>query len=207
MVGMLVFRLAIKPLRLCQGRPHSLFHLRKEPLLTQSQQFEKCGAKKVVSRGSSLPEDVEYEYNPRPPRAQIPPITPHEFEIALSACHSNCRLSFLHNCSYYSDSDYSIQRIPKKKSEWCINTRVKYQDADIFAWGLETYYALSRPRVALYNLLILLGPFAFWAWWQVDHSGDMQNASVPATFALGLLALFWTSTGVLEVLNHPISFR
>lgn len=171
-----------------------------------SLKFEKCCAQRVVSRGSSLPADFEYEYNPRPPGAEMPPITPHEFRMALSSCPPNCRFALLHSCSHYSDSDYAIQRIPKKKNEWCIKTSVKPGDADIFAWGLETYYVTSKCHVVFYNLLILLGPFAFWAWWQRKHPADMQNASIPTTFVLGLLALFWTLSGILEDLRHPVSF-
>ena len=95
-----------------------------------------------------------------------------------------------------TESDWSIQRIPKKK------TRFNTLDLDEkHAWGL---CPVLRPKyliVVFYHVLFLADPFGFWIAWQLYYPGDVQNASVPSIIALGLLSLFWTVSGLLPAMR------
>lgn len=93
---------------------------------------------------------------------------------------------------------FAIERIPKRKSVLELEV-----SAVEFAWGLQAQHAISFIRVILYHFLMFIGTFGFWAWWQIKHPGDLQNAAVPLT-VLGLFfSLFWSSAGVLKVLRNP----
>ena len=72
------------------------------------------------------------------------------------------------------------------------------------AWGLQAQHVISLVHVLLYHVLILVGTFVFWAWWNVRHPNDLQNAAVPLTVVTTLLSLFWTSTGILKRLREPV---
>jgi len=157
----------------------------------------------VISRGSGLPadNDKDYDYKPRPPKA-IPPISTHEFQVALTACQSCCLLSFFHRCRRPSSRRIAMQRIPKKSTEWEIKGAVDETD---YAWGLEVRHRLSFFKVLGYNILILLGPFTFWAWWQGKvNLLDLQNASIPATVVVSLLGMFYTLSGIFLSLRDGI---
>ena len=52
-------------------------------------------------------------------------------------------------------------------------------------------FGVSFYKVALYHLLILAGPLAFWGLWLKKWPTDWQNASVPFFAVVVLLSLFW----------------
>lgn len=140
----------------------------------------------------------KYVFIPKPPSKDGQPITPHEFEIALSFCNDSCKLSFLHDCIEPPIGCLATQRIPKRKGPLHLNVDVVEE-----AWGIQAQYAISFVHVVLYHVLILSATLSFWAWWQSRYPGDLQNASVPLTIAPVLLSLFWSSAGVLKVLREP----
>jgi hypothetical protein len=128
----------------------------------------------------------------------MPPISPHEFELALSPCHSWCMFSLLHDCIEPPTGDFALKRIPKRNGALELHIGVTE-----FAWGLQAQYAISVMRIGFYHLLILAGPFGFWAWWQVIYPDDLQNAVVPFTAVAVCLSLFWSSAGILKVFREP----
>lgn len=139
-------------------------------------------------------------YAPRPPQAEIPPIVPHEFELALTCCGSSrlwCSLPF-HDCIEPPEGTFALERIPKRKHalELKLGTRE-------FAWGLQAQYSISLILMVFYHILIFLGTFGFWAWWQATHPDDLQNASTPLTVVALFLSLFWSSSGVLKIFREP----
>jgi hypothetical protein len=135
-----------------------------------------------------------YEYSPRPPNAPNPPITPHEFEIALHPCPSGCLLSAFHDCIEEPiNGDFCIQRIPKRKERFPLAS----YGIEV-AWGIHAEHNISAIYVVLYHVVILAGTFAFWVVWQIGHPDDLQNAAVPMTVVVTLLSLFWSSSGVLK---------
>ena len=140
-----------------------------------------------------------YEYTPKPPRATIPPITPHEFETSLSFCNPCCKLSFFHDCLGPPIGTTAVQRIPKKKSllQWEANSVET-------AWGIQARHVISFLHVLIYHALILGGTFGFWAWWQWRNPNDLQNAAIPLTTVCVLLSLFWSSAGALKILRDPV---
>lgn len=78
-----------------------------------------------------------------------------------------------------------------------MNLTAPNQPTDLFAWGLEARHTISALYVLMYHVLILAGPFGFWAWWAKEHPGDLQNGSVPMAIVLALLSLFWSTNGIL----------
>ena len=167
---------------------HPLYYI-----LTDNDQFLKLRANRLIFHSKSLPEDRIYEYRPRPPLAENPPILPHEFELAFSACSSNCLLSTLHDCVDPPIGKFAVERIPKRKSMIHFST-----DNLEFAWGIQAQHAISALRMIVYHLLIFASTFGFWAWWLVFHPNDLQNAAVPLTTIAVLLSLFWGAAGVLK---------
>ena len=137
---------------------------------------------------------MNYEYKPRPPHAEDPPISPHEFELAFSSCGRPCILSSFHDCIEAPDGDFAMERIPKRKSALQLETGTVE-----FAWGIQAQHAVSFVNLAVYHFLILAATFGFWAWWQTRHPGDIQNAAVPLTTVTVLLSMFWSSAGLLKV--------
>lgn len=140
----------------------------------------------------------EYEYRPKP-AAEDPPISQHEFKLALTACHgTKCWLSPLHECYKITEREIALEKIPKRKSEFEVLI-----DTNELAWGLEVRYCISLIYIVLYHLIILSGPFIFWVVWQRYHPNDIQGAAVPAAIVIALLSLFWSSAGVLRTLRDP----
>ena len=86
-----------------------------------------------------------------------------------------------------------MERIPKRKS--ALELKV---NAPEFAWGLSAQHAISFAGVVLYHVLICAGAFAFWAWWQIHHPNDMQDAAAPLTVVAVLISLFWSSAGIIK---------
>lgn len=141
-----------------------------------------------------IPNDTLYEYTPRPPIAEIPPVGPHEFEYNLHPyCGSGCKFSAFHDCVEPPSGDSLLSRIPKRRGYLMFGT-----DSIKTAWGIQARHKLHALIVCIYHLLIIAGPFVFWGWWQSSSPGDFQNASIPLTVVLGLLSLFWSSAGVLK---------
>ena len=142
---------------------------------------------------------MDYDYEPRPPE-EIPPISPHEFELALSSCSSRCMWKWfvLHDCLQFSSSKRAVKCIPKKNAAFELNSVGREE-----AWGIQAQHVISFIHVLSYHCLILAGTFGFWVWWQVSHPSDLQNAAVPLTTVAVLLSLFWSSAGVLRVLREP----
>lgn len=157
--------------------------------------FEKIMKNRVIiAAKDDLPEDMTYEYTPRPPNAQIPPIGPHEFELALASCGSPCFLSFFHDCLEPPDGTIAIEKIPKRKGVF----EIKVGNRE-YAWGLSPHYSISFVLILWYHVLMLAGPFTFCTTWKAYHPDDVQNISVPvATFAMALISMFWSASGVLK---------
>ncbi|KAH8821287.1 hypothetical protein F5884DRAFT_850522 [Xylogone sp. PMI_703] len=160
--------------------------------------FEKIRPNRIIFREKSLPTDLNYEYKPRPPDAEIPPISAHEFELAFKTCGPKCALSFLHDCVEAPCGDFAIQRIPKRVGA----LEVKIGSVEL-AWGIQAQHAISSFRILLYHVLILVATFGPWAWWLKLHPGDLQNAAVPFSTAAVLISLFWSSAGVLKIFEPP----
>ena len=147
----------------------------------------------MVCRGKDLPTDRLYDYDPRPPLADNPPISPHEFEVAFAACGDGCTLARFHDCSRVPASHFALTRIPKRRLE----VEIKH-DSREHVWGIQSQHAISFLYVLFYHCVILGGAMAFWTWWLVRHPGDLQSAAVPVSVSLTLLSLFWSSAGILK---------
>jgi hypothetical protein len=148
----------------------------------------------VLGNHTELPNDfVEYEYQPKPPDARNPLIDRHEADHFLS-CDSPCRWNIFHECVPELINRKTIERIPRKLKKFDVQN---VQSPESEAWGLKARHEVSAAYVAFYHILILIPPFIFWGWWQSRHPNDLQNASIPATVAIGLLSLFWGTNGIL----------
>lgn len=145
------------------------------------------------------PDDIRnYNYEPRPPLADIPPITPHEFAMALKARPPRCVISLFHDCIEPPRGDFALTRTPKRKGFLEIETDVRED-----ALGLQTQFVISLVYVAVYHLLILGVPFALWVWWLVYHPGGPVNASAPLAVAAVSLSFVWDSAEILKDLREP----
>ncbi|KAF2462719.1 uncharacterized protein BDR25DRAFT_347630 [Lindgomyces ingoldianus] len=161
--------------------------------------FKRVAPRWVITERKDLPTSLEYKYAPRPPHAENPPIPQHEFDMHLHACVQPCIWSRFHDCMPELNTTIVLESIPKKVSQFDVDSD---QVVDAYAWGLEAKYAVSAMYVAIYHLIIFAFPFGFWAWWLHGHPNDLQGASVPATIALGLLSLFWSTNGILTEGRH-----
>ncbi|MCJ1459964.1 hypothetical protein MMC28_010343 [Mycoblastus sanguinarius] len=160
--------------------------------------FARIRANRVIFRGRELPTDTIYDYNPRPPNAEYPPISPHEFELAFASCSSGCVFSLFHDCIEPPSGTFALERIPKRKRAIDLNEATLEH-----AWGIQAQYVISFVHMLFYHCLIFAATFGFWGWWLVKHSDDLQNAAVPLTTVAVLLSLFWGSAGILKVLREP----
>lgn len=142
----------------------------------------------VLERSGLPPQPGEYDYIRRHTGndLQILPVSRHVFKSFLESCSDPCRLSwfFPHDCDTFKGGDSNLKRIPKRNRSF-IN------DETTEIWGLSTIYHLSCVHIITYHLIMVGGPMAFFAWWVITFPGDLQNASVPVTIALGFLSLFW----------------
>lgn len=185
--------LAIQLLRLCQGQLR--YYLACVPwVLNLALQFEKVAKGRVIICGKELPVHPDYDFQPRPPHASLPPIHPHIFDMAFNGCGSNCWIPLFHDC-FEIDEEGLTNRIPKKKSPFDVDSR---DLSERYAWGLQARYRISGLRVMLYHILILVVPFILWGWWLKNHPDDIQSASIPLTVILMLISLFWSATGILK---------
>jgi hypothetical protein len=168
-------------------------------------QFQKLNVDRVFSCGEGLPDPDgfahDYEYLPRPPMAKNPLIDPKLFAICLNACDEDCMWSIvgppLHDCFQLPPLGDKLRCIPKKKSEFDVQSKQKIEDV---AWGMEAGYALSFLYLSIYHLIPIFSGFGFWVYWLISHPGDLQNASVPTLTTVALMAVFWVPFG-----NHENS--
>lgn len=166
-------------------------------------QFQKMFSNSIIAVGKELPERepecLEYVYYPKP-AVENPPITPHEFSIALNACRPNCRYSWFpfHECYSIPNRTYALDLIPKRKTPLGIKVDVRE-----VAWGLEAKHSLCLVTVFIYHLLMVPGPFVFWAVWVRYYPDDISGAATPMSVMIALLALFWGSSAVLKSLRNP----
>ncbi|KAL2074995.1 hypothetical protein VTL71DRAFT_8775 [Oculimacula yallundae] len=160
--------------------------------------FEKIRADRVIYTKNDLPIDPIYEYTPRPPDVELPPILPHEFELAFSSCSLSCKLSHFHDCIEAPTGTSALSRIPKRTAALELKTSVREP-----AWGIQAQHSISFVRLVWYHLGIFAGTFGFWAWWQVRHPGDVQSAATPLTVVGLFLSLFWSSSGALPAFRRP----
>lgn len=160
--------------------------------------FEKFRPGRIIcSKRHDIPEDLIYEYSPRPPNADVPLIKPEEFELALSSCRSSCFMWLFHDCIGACQGTEALKRIPKRRGEFALKSGARE-----FAWGLEAQHSISFMHMLTYHLIVVSGPFAFWGWWQSGHPWDLQDASIPLAAVCALLSLFWGSSGALRVLRE-----
>jgi hypothetical protein len=163
-------------------------------------QFQKLDLNRVFSCGEGLPDlegfTHDYDYAPRHPTARMPLIDPKLFAACLESCDEDCMWSvlgsWLHDCFQLPPLGGRLRCIPKKKSDFAVNTA---PDDDDVAWGIEADYSMSFLIIAIYHLILLLAGFGFWIYWLVYHPGDWQNASVPTLTTMGLMAVFWVPFG------------
>ncbi|KAK0110693.1 hypothetical protein ONS96_002294 [Cadophora gregata f. sp. sojae] len=156
--------------------------------------FEKIRANRIISNEKpDLPVNHLYVYKPKPPNADIPPIDPHEFELSLSPCNSFCMFKPFHDCIEPPDGGLALERIPKRKEALELKVGTREQ-----AWGLLTQYSISALLLLVY-LIMCFTPFVgFWAWWQVRHPDDLQNASTPLMVFATLLCVWFASLVYLK---------
>ena len=158
--------------------------------------FEKFDADEFVALDSNsvpAPSDKIYQYNPKPVQ-QMPPISRHEFKKRFYWCYGRCLPALFGLCNPFHKCKKrcrtcpdAVDRIPKR-----ILPLETGGDAREEFWGLYVEEVISAMRVVVYVILILVTPFVFWLLWLFywDHSGDLQNASVPFICALALVGLF-----------------
>ena len=106
--------------------------------------------------------------------------------------------SVFHDCVEPESGTYALERIPKRKAAFELNTGGHEE-----AWGIQAQHVISFIHVLVYHFLIITGTFSFWVWWMVKNPHDLQTAAVPLTTVSVLLSLFWSSAGVLRVLREP----
>jgi hypothetical protein len=120
------------------------------------------------------------------------PITEHEFYDRYYACstsHSIFHRTPFHRCiQFHAHERERLNRLPKRKS-----SIIDANDAADEFWGLLAKERPSFLIIFLYHLLFLGPCILFFFMWLFKwrHSGDLQNASVPFTVALGGLSAFW----------------
>ncbi|EXJ74071.1 uncharacterized protein A1O5_02365 [Cladophialophora psammophila CBS 110553] len=161
--------------------------------------FLKYRAERISSIQDGVPEhnpDYEYKNGSQTPPIERPPISQEEFEDSLYPCATPCNLWFWpwHECIGPLTQQRMYERLPKKKNFWDVKG-ANYSEA----WGLESRYKASFIHMLAYHLLMVVGPFGFWGWWQSRHLDDMQGAAVPLTIVLALMSMFWSSIGLLRL--------
>lgn len=135
---------------------------------------------------------AQYEYAPRPPKAEPPLIDPRMYHILLSECQPVCywRFSPWHHCIHLDPGCIHVKKLPKRND----GSRLFTSDEDL-AFGLEADYMLSLRILAAYHVLTIVPAFAFWAFWLTYHPGDLQNACVPLMTVVALITVFWIMAG------------
>lgn len=144
-----------------------------------------------------LPEATNSEYHYRlKPTDAVPPIGQHEFKMRYYECltggesHVHWWRACRKQCRKKKDA---LEKIPKRDREV-----IEDGDSREVFWGLLAVEEIQFVRVLVYHVLCLTGPLVFWILWiSMGHPGDLQNASVPMTVALGFVALLSSSWFVL----------
>ncbi|KAL5340228.1 hypothetical protein BJX70DRAFT_396996 [Aspergillus crustosus] len=133
----------------------------------------------------------DYDFTPEPMDI-VPPISEHEFYCKFYACyHSNHSLSHLfHTCRRFTDHcNDALELLPKRKYrlEEHGSKRERF-------WGIYAREVPCFRWVVGYNVLCMLPMvvYFFICLFLLGYQGDLQNAAVPLTVMLGMLALFWT---------------
>lgn len=90
-------------------------------------------------------------------------------------------------------SDEFLLCLPKRDTP--VNSTGQFAKGDKFEvfWGLVARERRSTARVMLYTFASLVPSLVFAFGWMFawDHSGDLQNASVPFTITCSMLGLLW----------------
>jgi len=131
------------------------------------------------------------------PTNSRPPIVPHIFKVRFYECtrgnrsHRHWWRSCRMRCSSRKDH---LERIPKRDHE----IEEDDDEPETF-WGLLAIEEIQFLRLALYSVLMLVGPIAFWVlWMKSGNPEDLQNASIPLMVLLtsaGLLVSSWRVIG------------
>ena len=157
------------------------------------QKFYKANPNDIMPGPKEMPSgrDRDYLYN----ASRNPPILDAVFNTNFYGCNKACiksRLDLLrlfHECKGRNHcGKYRIlERLPKRRRKWETDRDEEKDEA----WGLHVIFGVSFFRVALYHMLILVGPTTFWGLWLKSWPRDWQNASVPFFAMMGLFSLFW----------------
>lgn len=134
----------------------------------------------------------EYSFIPKPigPADPNPPLTRDEFKKRYYSCYKGKRRNshFIVSCrKKCRNKNDALEKVPKRDRE--VNEE---GDSREFFWGLRAAEEIQFIIVSIYIALVFVTVFVFWALWltTMDHPGDLQNASVPFTTAMGLLSIF-----------------
>lgn len=156
-------------------------------------QFYKSNPNEIMPGPQEMPSrrNRDYDYN----ASRSPPILSTVFNANFYGCKKGCiksqldLLCLLHECRgrNHCGKFRILDRLPKRRRKWDIDREEEVEEA----WGLNTVFAVSFYRVALYHMLILVGPILFWGLWLKKWPSDWQNASVPFFAVVVLLSLFW----------------
>jgi len=190
--GQLRLRFSIWRLEYCAVAKVSIIFKTFDQLLIPPINFNRLSVKHMVPEYQDLPKHQDYQYNPRAgdPDARNPPLSPHLFEALYYTCPMPCTRWYPHNCFPLPNSTTIVARFPKRVKSF-------QKDKTSPIWGLEAVFAISAAHVITYHLILVAGPFAFFGCWAWAHPGDLQNASVPATIAIGAVSLLWMISGIL----------
>ncbi|KAF4631646.1 hypothetical protein G7Y89_g6486 [Cudoniella acicularis] len=145
--------------------------------------FKKVDADRVIFHKRDLPHDMLYEYAPRPPDAELPPILPHEFELALAACGQNCLLASLHDCIGPRHGRFALDRIPKRRAALELNMSTIEP-----AWGIQAQFSISAALIMFYHFLVFAGAFGFWGWWEANHPVITFQVAIVPQMIVGRIA-------------------
>ncbi|KAK3171634.1 hypothetical protein OEA41_003718 [Lepraria neglecta] len=155
--------------------------------------FHKANPNEILQGPEELPPstDSDYHYNSR----RDPPILSTVFNTSFYGCNKACIkfhldiLSLFHECQgrNHCGKYRVLDRLPKRRRKWETDRDEEVDEA----WGINAVFGVSFYKVALYHLLILAGPLAFWGLWLKKWPTDWQNASVPFFAVVVLLSLFW----------------
>lgn len=133
-------------------------------------------------------DNVEYRFLPRPMEPD-PPITKHEFHKRFyNTCSrpSSWHLPW-HRClRFCTRGDHALAVIPKRLSP----LEKGYDKREEF-WSIFAQERRSFFWVFCYFLVAISPSLAFFFLWlfPLNHGGDLQNASVPATLTIALLSI------------------
>lgn len=138
------------------------------------------------------PSNSNYEFRPRDLKSKRP-IPKHEFYDRFYACSTTKSLShwmpFFHRCTWFNPQEKErLNLLPKR-----LFSLIFESDAPDEFWGLFAREEPNFSYILFYHLLFLVPAIWFFFMWLFGwrHSGDLQDASVPLTIALGGLSLFW----------------